>query len=279
MAHHSVPVVAVGADIDCATCQSKARNKRQDYKIGKRFSHHYLSGTLIQSRFAGNKPRVTVVFLLSTLTLEAVSLSRLESTRTKSVIRPYLGYVLNFVGAGMVSGGVVHFPLNESFYGSLSTVGAFVFTIGALVTEVVNGRKLGNTLRVVFLITTSLMLSFGIGMLSGGIQHFTDFPDRATVLIPAGLTLSFLAFCLKNETFRKGLIKKSAIGAVAVLLLSGGSYVALGQLASSLEPSGHSHVEETIAPSDSHQEQPEVPVTETPAEEPTGDGHSDHNHG
>jgi hypothetical protein len=204
-------------------------------------------------------------------------MSRIENARTNSVFRPYLGYVLNFVGAGMVSGGVVHYPLNESFYGALSITGAFVFTAGAVLTEIVNGRKLGNPLRVIFLITTSLLLSFGIGMLSGGIQHFTDFPDRATILIPAGLTLSFFAFCLKNETLRKGLLKKSAIGATVIILLSGGSYFALGQLAATLEPAGHSHGEEvveteTTTPTD-------TPAEEAPTEkEPAGDGHTDHNH-
>ena len=206
-------------------------------------------------------------------------MTRLETNRPNSVIRPYLGYVLNFVGAGMVSGGVVHYPLNESFYGALSITGAFVFTIGAIVTELVNGRRLGNALRVVFLVTTSLMLSFGIGMLSGGIQHFTDFPDRATVLIPAGLTLSFIAFCFKNETLRKGLIKKSLVGGLVVVAISTGAYFALGNLAASLEPSGHSHgeTEEVL--------ETQVPATEVPAESPaptpektSGDGHTDHNH-
>ena len=200
-------------------------------------------------------------------------MSRIENSRTNSVFRPYLGYVFNFVGAGMVSGGVVHYPLNESFYGALSITGAFVFTVGAIVTEIVNGRKLGNALRVIFLITTSLLLSFGIGMLSGGIQHFTDFPDRATILIPAGLTLSFLAFCLKNETLRKGLMKKSIVGGLVVVALSTGSYFALGELANSLEPSGHTHGEEVVTTESADELAPEAP-----AESPAGDGHTDHNH-
>ncbi|MFM2385174.1 MAG: hypothetical protein RL166_1048 [Actinomycetota bacterium] len=199
-------------------------------------------------------------------------MSRIDNSRSNSVFRPYLGYVLNFVGAGMVSGGVVHYPLNESFYGALSITGAFVFTAGAIVSELINGRKLGNALRVFFLITTSLLLSFGIGMLSGGIQHFTDFPDRATILIPVGLTLSFFAFCLKNETLRKGLLKKSIVGGLVVLALSTGSYFALGNLAASLEPSGHTHVEELVTNEPADGLAPEA--KETPAD----DGHTDHNH-
>lgn len=206
-------------------------------------------------------------------------MSRMETSRPTSVFRTYLGYVFNFVGAGMVSGGVVHYPLNESFYGALSIAGAFVFTIGAIVTEIVNGRKLGNALRVIFLITTSLLLSFGIGMLSGGIQHFTDFPDRATILIPAGLTLSFLAFCLKNETLRKGLMKKSLIGGLVVITLAGSSYFALGNLAATLEPSGHTHGEEVVeTPAPATETSEETPTPTPTPEAPAGDGHTDHNH-
>lgn len=203
-------------------------------------------------------------------------MSRMENARQSSVFRPYLGYVFNFVGAGMVSGGVVHYPLNESFYGALSIAGAFVFTIGAIVTEIVSGRRLGNALRVIFLITTSLLLSFGIGMLSGGIQHFTDFPARATILIPSGLSLSFLAFCLKNETLRKGLLKKSLVGGLVVVTLSAGSYFALGSLAASLEPSGHTHGEEQVT---TDQTTPTPAPTEAPTtEKPAGDGHTNHKH-
>jgi hypothetical protein len=202
-------------------------------------------------------------------------MSRLENARPKTVFRPYFGYVLNFVGAGMVSGGVVHYPLNEDFYGSLTIAGAFVFTAGAIVTEIVNGRKLGNALRVFFLISTSLMLSFGIGMLSGGIQHFTDFPDRATFLIPFGLVLSFLAFCLKNETFRRGLLRKTLIGGTGVVVVAGASFFALSSLAATLEPSGHSHGEETSESHSTTDESVEAPAAE---QESTGgttssDGH------
>lgn len=176
--------------------------------------------------------------------------SQIIGNHDKKIFRPFLGYVLNFVGAGMVSGGVVHYPLNENFYGILTVAGSIVFTIGALVTEIVNGRKLGNFRRIFFLVTTSLLLSFGIGMLSGGIQHFTDFPDRATILIPAGLILSFVAFVLKFEKLRKGLFGKVALGGTFIALIAGVSFLGLGQLASSLQPAGHTHGENGDTSSD-----------------------------
>lgn len=174
----------------------------------------------------------------------------------------------------MVSGGVVHYPLNETFYGALSVVGAVVFTIGALITEVVNGRKLGNAMHISFLIITSLALSFGIGMLSGGIQHFTDFPQRASILIPAGMVLSYLAYCVKNETLRKRLLRKSLLGGIGVFVVAAASFATLSTLTSGIESTGHSHGE--------HEEAAPATSTPTPSETPTtpseGHDHSDHPH-
>lgn len=200
------------------------------------------------------------------------------------VLRPYLGYVLNFVGAGMVSGGVVHYPLNEAFYGALTIIGSFVFTAGALLNEYLAGNKIKSLWSLFRVVVVSLLLSFGIGMLSGGIQHFTDFPDRATVLVPVGLLLSYLAFCVKHNSIGNGLVKKTLVGGAVIVVLASSSYVGLGYLAKSIETAGHSHgtadghhdvVEETPA-----EETPAVVTPEeAPAEKaPSSDGHTDHDH-
>ncbi|MCX5417619.1 hypothetical protein [Streptomyces sp. NBC_00059] len=88
------------------------------------------------------------------------------------------------------------------------------------------------------------MLSFGIGMLSGGLQYFEDFPERGALLVPLGIVVSFVAFVLKDaETPARRVF--SPLGLV-ILLLAGGGHFGLRTLASgmSAEPSeggGHSH--------------------------------------
>jgi hypothetical protein len=157
------------------------------------------------------------------------------------VLRPYLVYVLLFVGAGMVSGGVVHYPLNENFYGILAILGGIVFVIGSLANEVLSGKGLPKAGALISLIVTSLLLSFGIGMLSGGIQHFTDFPSRAAILVPLGITLSFIAYCFKSNLFQRNSIKKVSIAGVLILGIAVSSLAVLTNIADGLNKPVHTH--------------------------------------
>jgi hypothetical protein len=175
------------------------------------------------------------------------------------VLRPYLVYVLLFVGAGMVSGGVVHYPLNESFYGILAALGGVVFVIGSLANELLSGKGLPKAGALLSLIVTSLLLSFGIGMLSGGIQHFTDFPSRAAVLVPLGITLSFVAYCFKSNLFQRNSIKKVSVAGVLILGIAVSSLAVLTNIADGMNQPAHSHevtTSEGTAPSEDHSKHP-----------------------
>ncbi len=183
----------------------------------------------------------------------------LSETSQVKVLRPYLVYVLLFVGAGMVSGGVVHYPLNESFYGILAALGGIVFVIGSLANELLNGNGLPKAGALVSLIVTSLLLSFGIGMLSGGIQHFTDFPSRAANLVPLGIILSFIAYCFKANLFRSGSIKKVSMAGALVLGIAITSLVSLTSLAESMSTPTHTHAvssSNSTAPTEDHSKHP-----------------------
>lgn len=102
----------------------------------------------------------------------------------------YGKYVALFVGAGLISGSVVHFPLAPVRYAIIGAVGALVFAIASVVSEL--GDR--DPLRLLRVALSSLALALGIGMISGGIQHFMDIPQRAAVLIPLGVVLSLAAF-------------------------------------------------------------------------------------
>jgi Ca2+/H+ antiporter len=175
------------------------------------------------------------------------------------VLRPYLVYVLLFVGAGMVSGGVVHYPLNENFYGVLAALGGIVFAIGSLANELISGKGLPKAGSLFSLILTSLLLSFGIGMLSGGIQHFTDFPSRAAKLVPLGITLSFIAYCFKANLFNKFAIKKLTFAGVVILATAMSSLVVLTNIANGMNTPAHTHevvTGESEAPQEDHSKHP-----------------------
>lgn len=181
-----------------------------------------------------------------------------DNTKVR-VLRPYLVYVLLFVGAGMVSGGVVHYPLNESFYGVLAALGGIVFAIGSLANELLSGKGLPKAGALFSLILTSLLLSFGIGMLSGGIQHFTDFPSRAAILVPTGIALSFVAYCFKAKLFQRAAIRKVSIAGVLVLGVSISSLLVLTNIADGMNQPAHTHEVVTTdgtAPAEDHSKHP-----------------------
>lgn len=176
-----------------------------------------------------------------------------------SVLRPYLVYVISFVGAGMVSGGVVHYPLNENFYGILAVLGGIVFAIGSLANELISGKGFPKAGALFSLIMTSLLLSFGIGMLSGGIQHFTDFPSRAAIIIPSGIALSFIAYCIKANLFQKSAIKKVFLAGSLVFGTAIASLLVLTNVADGMNTPTHTHEvvnSEGTTPAEDHSKHP-----------------------
>ena len=83
------------------------------------------------------------------------------------------------------------------------------------------------------------MLSLGLGMLSGGIQHFLDFPDYAAALLPIGVLLSLAAYLARERTAPTGTpLWRLAGGAVAFAALF---YLGLDHLAHDLEGADHAH--------------------------------------
>ncbi|MEV0375948.1 hypothetical protein AB0I10_40625 [Streptomyces sp. NPDC050636] len=172
----------------------------------------------------------------------------------------YLGYVGYFVGAGLISGAIVHHPLDPARYTRIAGYGVLVFLAATVLNEVILKRDRPSWPRMLLVLGASLMLSFGIGMLSGGLQHFEDFPDRAAVLVPLGLALSFVAYTLKEAS--TPLRRIFSLFGLAVLVTSLIAFAGLRQLAADIaeQPAGHGH---------SHGSEQES------KEEPTEDGHGD----
>ncbi|WP_171110563.1 MULTISPECIES: hypothetical protein [unclassified Streptomyces] len=181
------------------------------------------------------------------------------------MIGDYLGYATTFVGAGLISGAVVHHPLDPDRYTVIALVGAAVFLGATLLNEFLLKRQRPSASKVVAIVLASLALSFGIGMLSGGMQHFEDFPERAAMLIPFGLALSFVAYVLRYDPARW----RSIIGPTGLLVLVTAAVAFIGlrgiaaDMAAESGGGGHSHGEETTS------------ETETAK---TDDGHTEDSH-
>jgi len=115
------------------------------------------------------------------------------------VTLPYLIYLMYFLGVGFLGGAIVHFPVNPGLYGMIGVVGAIIFTFASTLNErIINKRHLLQE-GVIKIIFYSLVLSIGLGMISGGVQHFIDFPMYASYLVPTGFIISLIGFVLSKE--------------------------------------------------------------------------------
>lgn len=182
-----------------------------------------------------------------------------HSSRKRPLAARYLGYVGYFVGAGLISGAVVHHPLDPDRYTRIALYGALVFLTATIINEFLLTRERPGVPRMLVVIGSSLLLSFGIGMLSGGLQHFDDFPARGAVLVPAGLVVSFIAYVIKDvDTPWRRIF--SLVG-LTVLAVAAVAHFGLREVAASMETAsggqGHSHgtAEESTSerpPADDH---------------------------
>ncbi|UUU44306.1 hypothetical protein [Streptomyces sp. NBC_00162] len=115
-------------------------------------------------------------------------------------------------------------------------------------------------------IGSSLLLSFGIGMLSGGLQHFDDFPARGAVLVPAGIVVSFIAYVIKDaDTPWQRIFSPLGVSVLAVAALA---LFGLRELAASMETApggGHSHGTAEEPAADDHAPTASPSTATTPA--------------
>ncbi|MCX5302748.1 hypothetical protein OG304_04680 [Streptomyces sp. NBC_00160] len=169
--------------------------------------------------------------------------ARSRSARKNALLARYIGYVGYFVGAGLISGAVVHHPLDPARYTRIAGYGVLVFLAATVLNEYLLAEKKPALPRMLQVMGASLLLSFGIGMLSGGLQHFEDFPARAAMLVPLGIAVSFVAFVIKDaDTSWRRIFGLPELAVLMVVLAAG---LGLQQVAASMsEPAdggGHSH--------------------------------------
>ena len=202
--------------------------------------------------------------------------------REPTLYSRYVGAMLYFMGAALIAGAVVHHPLDPPLYTAICVVGALVFLLGTIVNEFWLAPERPVLSRAVSLVAFSLLLSFGVGMVGGGIQHFTQFPERSAAMTPIGLLMSWAAFVAKDPQGRwKHVVSLFGAGVVAVTALT---WLGMSALADHME-GGHSHgigSEPADEPAPAEQQPPAGQQGDRPADEPapadSGDGHTGHAH-
>ena len=108
----------------------------------------------------------------------------------------YSAEVLRYVGVAFLSGSIVHAGTlggNSAWYVGVFCVGIVLFIAGTyLSTAAAELHPKHIALAVCF--------SIGIGMLSGGLQHFFEGPVFAAAVIPLGVVLSYFSFRARVQT-------------------------------------------------------------------------------
>jgi hypothetical protein len=171
-------------------------------------------------------------------------MKRLIKDTWKVVLFPYMVYVMFFLGAGLTSGAIVHMPLDPNKYTIVLLAGMGIFVIASLLNETVIDKKQLSFLSTIRLVLFSLLLSVGIGMISGGIQHFEDVLDYAAYLIPGGILLSLISFLFKNN-IKLGIKKVLPLFAFVLVLLFSLGFSLKNVAAAMPRSEGHGHGEGT----------------------------------
>ena len=195
-----------------------------------------------------------------------------------SLYARYVGAMLYFVGAALIAGAVVHYPIDPPVYTVICAVGALVFLLGTVVNEFVFAAERPALPRAIALVAFSLLLSFGVGLLGGGIQHFEQFPGRSAAMTPIGLLMSFTAFVAKDPQGRWRNIFSLFGAAVAIAAVV--TWFGMNAIADSMESTGHDHSHGNQASPSDEAPADEAPADEAPAEQdaPANEEHGSHGH-
>jgi hypothetical protein len=153
----------------------------------------------------------------------------------------FLIHVCKYLGIALVSGSIVHAGTlggSSIKYIALIVTGIFLTVLGNYLEYKVKNIKIGG--NILFL---TILLSFGTGMLSGGIQHYSDNPAYGSILLSLGLILTFVSLAYKD--FANVVSKKSLL---IITIISIASYFVLSTIGVNLVSKlpNHSHHENEI---------------------------------
>ena len=134
------------------------------------------------------------------------------------LLKRYAEYIGLYLGIALTGGAIVHMPGAPVKNVVILLIGMTMF-LAASVREAKLRSGGGGEMRVIaaYLALTAL-LSVGLGMISGSIQHFDDFPHYGSVLIPGGIGLSLLVFGWRESLLPRGVRMVALLAALALLL-------------------------------------------------------------
>jgi hypothetical protein len=160
----------------------------------------------------------------------------------RSVAFSSFGTLASFVGVGLVAAA----SMRETFDTTgilLGVIGVVLFTVNGLVIDRDSSVESLKEKGVQALMTILAVL--GIGLLVGGIQHFSEDPHRAAYLLPIGAALFVVATAwkMRDRLANEHLVWMAGVGVWVCLFLG----VGLNQVAGNIDPKPASETAEQPA--------------------------------
>ena len=122
------------------------------------------------------------------------------NTSIPDTLKKFVTFVSLFIGTGFIAGSIVHFGEGVTVWdSSVLLLGIALFVISSYVQEYGKTHERSTPKEFALFILQSFLLAIGIGMASGGTQHFIDTPLYAAVLIPLGLTIGLFTFLWREK--------------------------------------------------------------------------------
>jgi hypothetical protein len=105
----------------------------------------------------------------------------------------YFEYASRFIAIGFIAGSIVHLGEGVNVWDiSVLIIGIALFLWTSV--RSASGEQFDTPAHRARFIGFSFLLAVGIGMASGGFQHFVDTPEYSAILIPSGLLVGYVAY-------------------------------------------------------------------------------------
>lgn len=157
------------------------------------------------------------------------------------LLQRYIEYIGLYMGIALVGGAIVHMPGAPVKNIVLMLIGMAMFLTASVREARSRSGSVGTGAphTIAVYLALSAFLSVGLGMISGSIQHFDDFPHYCSILIPFGLGVSLLAFGWREALLPRGL--RLAALALAMLILLPLLWLGLDAFGDHAFAEGHTH--------------------------------------
>ncbi|MBK8451717.1 MAG: hypothetical protein WAQ53_01815 [Thiofilum sp.] len=134
----------------------------------------------------------------------------------------HIAMLCRYIGISFIAGAVSHGAFSNTRSLMTAGIGVVFFVLGQMIEYFTAERFNHNGLIKSLILGT--VLAIGLGLFTGGLQHFPDSPDRSLWVVPLGFIMSLVALLWSVEQDTLGHWKSYA--SAAVVLVGAGSLAA-----------------------------------------------------